>query len=468
MNRTQPQLLTDGQMKAFIRDGVLLLKTDFPKAFHDRLLEQLNKVYQEEGNPGNNILPRIRELQKVFDHPVITGALTSVLGPDYLMHTHRHGHYNAAPTPGEWHKDSYWGYGRVRSHHSWWAMVMYFPQDTPIKLGPTGVMPGTQYYDTRTFAQDNPEGEVTANGEAGTFALIHYDIWHRSTANLLGTPRYMLKFEFMRTQAPEAPSWNNVVKGWSPIENSDSNIVSQPVLWEEHWNWLSGRIGSLTDSKPDDTDTIKRLSLQFEEKGEPAALNAAYELSSRGAGGTAALLQLLHHDNVRVSRMAAYGLSVSGQRAIAGLIQALDDERDETVNNAVFALGELRGLAAAAVPKIVHLLSTRGERIRSSVAEALGTIAEPVNETVNGLIQCLRDTDEQVRFTAALSLLRMGPAAKAAVSELEKALDDDNRYVRGHAAEALRAIDTEEAREILMKELFNLRWCSTTTKASTF
>jgi HEAT repeat protein len=255
---------------------------------------------------------------------------------------------------------------------------------------------------------------------------------------------------------------------WSSLEKRDSSMVSQPVIWEEQWNWLSGRIGSLSDSKPDDADTIKQFSLQFEEKGEPAALNAAYELSSRGAGGTAALLQLLHHDNVRVSRMAAYGLSVSGQRAISGLILALDDERDETVNNAVFALGELRGLAATAVPKIVHLLSTRGERVRSTVAEALGLIAEPVKETVDGLIQCLRDPDEQVRFTAALSLLRMGPAAKAAVSELEKALDDDNRYVRGHAAEALRAIDTEEAREILMKELFNLRWCSTTTKASTF
>ncbi|CDN42712.1 hypothetical protein [Paenibacillus sp. P22] len=116
-NNHKPALLTDEQMKAFIRDGVLLLQTDFPQEFHDGLVSQLNEVYNEEGNPGNNILPRIRDLQKVFDHPVVTGALTSVLGPDYLLHTHRHGHFNASPQPGGWHKDSYWGYDRMRNHH---------------------------------------------------------------------------------------------------------------------------------------------------------------------------------------------------------------------------------------------------------------------------------------------------------------------------------------------------------------
>ena len=40
------------------------------------------------------------------------------------------------PQPGGWHKDSYWGYNRMRNHHPWWAMIMYFPQDTPVELGP--------------------------------------------------------------------------------------------------------------------------------------------------------------------------------------------------------------------------------------------------------------------------------------------------------------------------------------------
>ena len=130
----QPLLLNDQQMKSFITNGFLILKTDFSKEFHAGLVDQLNEIYEKEGNPGNNILPRIRDMQKVFEHPVITGALTSVLGPNYLLHTHRHGHYNSIPKPGGWHKDSHWGYDRLRNHHPWWAMIMYFPQDTPIEL----------------------------------------------------------------------------------------------------------------------------------------------------------------------------------------------------------------------------------------------------------------------------------------------------------------------------------------------
>ena len=87
-----------------------MLKTDFSAEFHEKLMEKLNDVYEEEGNPGNNLLPRVPELQKVFNHPAVDGALQSVIGQNYLMHTHRHGHFNADPHPGGWHKDSYWGY----------------------------------------------------------------------------------------------------------------------------------------------------------------------------------------------------------------------------------------------------------------------------------------------------------------------------------------------------------------------
>ncbi|MDF2715118.1 MAG: Phytanoyl-CoA dioxygenase [Paenibacillus sp.] len=114
------RLLTDDQMRQFITNGYLLLKTDFPKPFHEALVGQLSEVYRSEGNPGNNLLPRIPQLQKVFDHPVVKGALTSVLGEGYMMHSHRHGHFNNSPKPGGWHKDSYWGYKRMRNHRPWW------------------------------------------------------------------------------------------------------------------------------------------------------------------------------------------------------------------------------------------------------------------------------------------------------------------------------------------------------------
>ncbi len=480
MSGNEPLLLTDEQMRTFIMQGFLILKTDFPKDFHDKLTEQMIQIYSEEGNPGNNLLPRIRELQKVFEHPVITGALTSVLGPDYMLHAHRHGHYNAVSTPGGWHKDSYWGYQRMRNHHPWWAMIMYFPQDTPVELGPTGIMPGTQNYETRIFSEDNNREESLASGEAGTFALIHYDIWHRSTPNVLGKPRYMLKFEFMRTAAPQAPSWDHREgEGFMPAETETSNrhevlplendaMHRHEIMWEETWNWLCGQVGSMAGKLPEDPEKIKALELQLEVAHEPNAINAAYELACRGKQGIEALLQALHHKDVPISRLAAYGLSAAGPDAVAGLIEATEAARAETVSHAAFALGELRPYAAGAIPRVAALMEHPSEKVRRTAAEALGMIDASSLDAVNGLIQGLQDEDVQVRFTAGLSLTRMGSRAEAAVPYLAEALDDENRYVRAHAAEALRYIGTEKAKDILIKELFNSRWCTSTTPASTF
>ncbi|TVY11202.1 HEAT repeat domain-containing protein [Paenibacillus cremeus] len=469
MGREVPVLLTDEQMRKFITEGFLILKTDFSEAFHQQLRDQLNLVYEKEGNPGNNLLPRIRELQKVFDHPIITGALTSVLGPDYLLHTHRHGHLNAAPKPGNWHKDSYWGYKKIRNHHPWWAMIMYFPQDTPVELGPTGVMPGTQNYDTRTFEADESEYEAVASGKEGTFALIHYDIWHRSTPNMVGQMRYMLKFEFMRTQAPTAPSWDCVEREWKQPASYSANMTEHEEMWKDTWNWLSGQVGSLANTVAADETQVEAMAAQLEDAFEPNAINAAYRLAGMGEAGVQALLRGLRHENVKVSRTSAYGLSAAGAGAVAGLQAALAEERTQTVVHAAFALGELRHFAEEAVPSLLALLHPSGEAVvRQTVAEALALIGKPTDQVVAGLIRCLQDEDVQVRFVAGLSLCRMGAAAEAAVPALEAALEDDNRYVRGHAAEALHYIGTGAAKDVLIGFLLKSRWCPSTTPQSTF
>lgn len=170
-----PVLLTDAQMRHFIAHGYVLLQTDFPEDFHAAMNARIEAVMRDEGNPGNNILPRAPEVQAVFRHPVIRGAVSSVLGPDYIVQPHRHCHYTE---PGRkvqsWHKDSYWGYARVRNHHAWWAMIFYYPQAVTPEMGPSGIIPGTQYYDKRPG--DATEQPLFLEGPAGTFALIHYDL----------------------------------------------------------------------------------------------------------------------------------------------------------------------------------------------------------------------------------------------------------------------------------------------------
>ena len=348
-------------------------------------------------------------------------------------------------------------------------MIMYFPQDTPLELGPTGIFPGTQFHESRIFEEEHPAAEVTAQGEAGTFALIHYDIWHRSTANLLGQPRYMLKFEFMRTTAPVAPTWNISNPVWTPSrEGGYAAGGDLSIIWEENWNWLSGAIGSLANTLPEDPAAVGELEAGLNSPDETTALNAAYRLAASGTAGIAALHAALREGDAQLSRLAAYGLSAAGDEGVPALQEALNDSSDEVVVHAAFALGELRGLATSAVPQLAALLRSGSVDVRRGVVESLGLIGSPSELTVPALKVGLRDEDVQVRFMSALSLLRLKGEAADAVPELAEALEDSNRYVRGHAAEALRYIDSEQSREVLFRELFNLRWCSDTTKASTF
>ena len=58
-----------------IVNGYVTVKTNLPTSFHEYVYQQLNSVVENEGNPGNNVLPRIPEIQEVFDQPVIRGRL---------------------------------------------------------------------------------------------------------------------------------------------------------------------------------------------------------------------------------------------------------------------------------------------------------------------------------------------------------------------------------------------------------
>ena len=103
-------LFTDEQMKQFIANGYVIVKPNVSTSLHKTIYQKLDMVVAKEGNPGNNLLPRVPEIQEVFDNPVVRGAFTSVIGPNYIMHPHRHPHHNGPGSKGGgWHKDSYWG-----------------------------------------------------------------------------------------------------------------------------------------------------------------------------------------------------------------------------------------------------------------------------------------------------------------------------------------------------------------------
>ncbi|MCC2683744.1 MAG: phytanoyl-CoA dioxygenase [Paenibacillaceae bacterium] len=510
---TNNHLLSDEQMAQFIAHGFVQLQTDFPEAFYRNIIRKMDEVYAVEGNPGNNLVPRVPEVQQIFDHPTVHGALTSILGPGYIMHAHRHGHDRKPdarrsreelpevnPRAG-WHKDNYWGNEKTRNHLPWSAMIFYYPQAVSEQMGPTQIIAGSQ--NRYNMQDDDIDARLSVVGPAGTFVVIDYDMWHRATPNFTDTTRHMLKFLFFRMEAPQRPEWNNARAEWREPLNM-LPIKRNPLLWEHVWHWLSGSAAAAADgggaseagaALADGAPDVTRLAKVLRGNDENGALNAAYELARSGEAGIAALIAGLSHQSpdvvepksFSVPRLCAHGLAAAGAAAVPALITALDGayENGDVRGQAAFALGEIGPASAAAVPKLIAMLDDRSAFIRQHAVEALGLIGTPTEAIVPVLGKALLDDDEYTRFLAGLALSRLGVSASAAVPALKQALYDaknsasgtdlaspksDNgaRYAPFIATVALSRIRTNEALDVLLPYLQASRWCPATTTRSTF
>jgi hypothetical protein len=250
-------LLDDDAMKRFITQGFLVVETGFPASFHQEVCRSIQQVFARRGNPGNAILEEVPALQEVYDHAAVRGALVSLLGPEVRMNPHRHCHASPPGMNGQgWHQDDV----NRRHHRLERVLAMYYPHDVNPEMGPTLLMPYTQYRNAPTARMASYGSfvhQVPLTVKAGSVAIAHYDLWHRATANRSDRTRYMLKFLFDRTAAPATPSWRadpgrrermltEFISVWPPTD-SQTDAYKHRVLWMNLWNWLWGG-GSTEDS----------------------------------------------------------------------------------------------------------------------------------------------------------------------------------------------------------------------------
>lgn len=518
LQRHSPRLLNDEQVRSFLANGYLLLQPDLPESFHQSLYNRFVEIVGDDNddNPGNNLLPVVPEMQLVFEDPVVSGALTSVLGDNYLMHPHRVLHDNPPGSdPQVWHHDSYWGYKRkVHNHHPWWVMIMYYPQDIYEQIGPTGVIPGSQCIAQRL--ENIEQLGIGASGRAGTCMMIHYDIWHRKMKNLTNLKRFMVKFEFIRMQRPNGVTWNCEDPEW----RDPAQVPAHPMqpMWRAHWHWLSARpltpspaaedsvrretlladldaadsnaraeaVSRLGRHSDDALAVMDRLIALLGDDSEVVGLNAAYVLASLGKPAIAPLVAALRaHDGINVddarcfidegqkselemvARNAAHALLAIGTDTTEPLLACTEDGEPRARKYACFALGELDTDAATVIDALVRCCRDEDPAVRLNAVEALG-LKRGTDAAALALADALFDDDDEVRFNAALALARLGPAAAPAVPALKKALTDGNRYTVGYAVEALDRIGTQEALAALVPFLRISRWCPLTTKESLF
>ena len=461
--------LTDEEMRDFIINGYVKVQTDFPSSFHENICQQLDAMFEETGNLGNNLLPVIPEIQEIFDHPVVHGAMQGVLGEDYVMHPHRYCHFNQQGSEGQnFHKDSYAGDEQIRRHRCRWTMAFYYPQDVTEDMGATAVLPGSQYYETGESAHEQPE--MALCGEAGTVTIVHYDLWHRAMPNRSDKKRYMLKFLFIRLDEPQTPLWQNNTADWRTPGNGKES--DHPELWESVWDWYYGKQNGTANGVPHaEVDTLIET---FNSDNEKERLNAAYRLGRVGADAVPALQQMLHSESNAIREYAGYALSLTGTPAVPTLIDALQATDDSVRASAAFALADMGKAAQEALPALIRAAQDPSESVRRHATEGLGLIGQlvsdemDVSETVQVLATGLSDTYFPVRDNAARALAKFGTLAEPAMPALVAQLEDEDRYVRFHAALALKQIQTPEAQDALFNHLFTSRWCALTTRGTPF
>ena len=518
--------LNDEQMRRFICDGILVIDSDISANIHQKIFEKIKWNNTHEFNMGNNVLPRVPELQKVLDSPLIHGALQSVLGDDYILHPHRFMHasepvdeemrgakladHEQEPTMGKgssgssrWHQDSQSPLSRARYHVPRLAMILYFPQDTPIERGPTRVIPGT-HLQAGLLESNYPFAFVCGTVKAGTCFLIAFDIAHAAFPNRTDIGRYMFKFVFMRTRNPAVPSWNSGAVPWQAPETRLGQY-EHTRAWNYIWNWIRGERQNTT---PSEDSNIDQLISQLNGGDPEAGLNAVYELASLGTPAVDPLVSsLLNHagwssiwtggqleryrrdtkkgsgelqprewnEGAYALQDEAYALGALGAPSIDALVTLLQHEDPWIKINAAFALGEVGPCAGVAMPVLAEQLDDEHHQVVRAVLDAMACIGVNVSIALPAIRGLLTENnpdwqdvlkrgwtgESQVRFNAMCALLNSDIPVRDIEDLLVNTFHDPNGYVPALAIEALTRDGCPPGLRSALSFLMTHRWDDT-------
>lgn len=459
----QQYLLNDEQMQNFIRDGYITIHPDLPDV-HEEIHWETAAIFEKEGDPRNHILQKVPALNQVFAHPIVCGVLTSLLGPNYMMHPHRHAHMKEpGQKGGAWHqdgrskhfttKDHGWLFEWRRHHRFRSVWAWYYPQEVIEDMGPTAVIPRVQYYDLESMrhynsAYTDPEIGALLCGRAGTLTIGHYHQWHSSWGtNHSNKNRYMIKFLLTRTEEPQHPSWN--ANGIASTDTNDAPTPGQEAAWKHVWGWLNGDDGTTSKNGSRNGNHVSELIGTLRDSSAPARLNAVYALGAIGEPAIDPLVGILRQTaepaeitDEPILTHAAYALSTIGAAAVPALTSVLNGDAAWWVRaTAADILGDIGKPAAESVPTLIQALDDPSEWVRRNSVNALGTIGEGLD----ALIAASKDDHPLVRCNAVNALARTCKGADGEIDVASRALsavmyDDEYAIIREYAIGALEEI----------------------------
>src|SRR5579862_6913614 len=130
-----PPTLTDTQVIDFCINGFLLLKGVVADDVNKRSTEYLKSHTSSE---PTEILTEDWFVDGVIKNPQAAGAVRSLLGPNFKLPVVMSNHAVMCPSPAAhgWHRDG----GSIYTPRLDYLQVFYYPQDTPLEMGPTEVL----------------------------------------------------------------------------------------------------------------------------------------------------------------------------------------------------------------------------------------------------------------------------------------------------------------------------------------
>ena len=519
----EPFLLTDEEVQTFIVDGVMSFQSGIDPSTHMEIHELLKYSAAHEMPLGNNFLSRVPEIYKILRCPRVSGALTSLLGPNYLIHPHRAIHRSTpvgekledftlttnlhhlgkgSTATSLWHQDGQSPLARARHHLPKYLIGFYCPHDVTKQMGPTRFKLGSYMHESVTEITEVTQPDFIA---AGTFMLCHFDTVHAGFPNQAELDRFLVKFVFARTSYPVKASWNHKKHKWKKPDGTSCKDELTPA-WHYVWDWMRGE-----NKNRDGVNDVSILNMPSTLSDQGIRINNIYacgkslELESLKVSllQKAGLEKHVHepfldeqgnlisksksHDNsprwnekAVVMEDEAYRIATFGEDAIDLLVEILMNRDPWMQINAAFALGEL----GFGTPKVITALTFRldsdlNQVVRQSL-DALACMSMKLTDDTFDMLEKLVQTShpswqeplvprgwtgqDQVRMNIALVLLNATVAADKHTrieNIATQLLADANGYAAAIAAETLIRINSPTSLTAAIQYLSDRRWDET-------
>lgn len=434
-----PKLLTDDQVRRFVADGFVVLDSGLRDELHAGIARELHYSLKNESKwLGDNLLPRVPNIDTVLQCSVVQGAMQSLLGPDFAWAPHRFPHnseplepearptkfdpFENQPVMGKgsisgsgWHQDGHSKAGRSRWHTFKAINMFYFPHDVPIEMGPTRLLAGTHLYATLRNAVAS---QVFLEPiKAGTLIVADFDVGHAGTPNRSSISRYMLKFVALRTSNPSRPTWDHRDDSWQTPDRLLS-ATHIPRVWETLWHWLRGD-EQRVHYDPLPTSEIPKLVTEMASADNSVRLSATYELVRIGEPSVGPLIERLlttkgedRHESPAQEDPGFYAMSPDpNQRRFS--------RRQFVPEDAAIALGLI---GAASIENLIPLLHHEDPWMRINSAYALGEIGNSVPEEVADQVGVLLDDELHQVVRAAADALCWLPYSDKTIARISRLL----------------------------------------------